>query len=347
MIDLRSDTVTRPTPAMRQAMATAEVGDDVLGEDPTVNLLQELTASLLGKEAGLFVPSGTMANQVAIKTHIRPGDEIIVDSNAHVFYYECAATAVISGGQFRCLHGEHGILSAREIEEVIRPTDIHQPPTRLLCLENSHNRGGGSVYPVAGLAGIGDVARRHHLRVHLDGARLFNAALAVGTTVRELARHAHSVGICLSKGLGAPVGSVLCGSQAFIDEARRFRKMLGGGMRQVGILAAAGIHALNHHVERLVDDHDNARRLARGLARMPGIRLDPERVVTNIVIFDVAATGRGAHEWVECLARAGVLLIAFGPTTVRAVTHLDVSAADIDRVLEIIARCFATAPCAA
>jgi len=347
MIDLRSDTVTRPTPAMRQAMATAEVGDDVLGEDPTVNLLQELTASLLGKEAGLFVPSGTMANQVAIKTHICPGDEIIVDSNAHVFYYECAATAVISGGQFRCLKGEHGILSASEIEGVVRPADIHQPPTRLLCLENSHNRGGGSVYPVAGLAEIGEVARRHHLRVHLDGARLFNAALAVDTTVRELARHAHSVGVCLSKGLGAPVGSVLCGSQAFIDEARRFRKMLGGGMRQVGILAAAGIHALNHHVERLVEDHDNARRLARGLAQMPGIRLDPERVVTNIVILDVADTGLGANEVVERLARAGVLLIAFGPTTVRAVTHLDVSAADIDRALAIIARCFATAPCAA
>jgi threonine aldolase len=347
MIDLRSDTITRPTPAMRQAMATAEVGDDVLGEDPTVNLLQEMTASLLGKEAGLFVPSGTMANQVAIKTHIRPGDEIIVDSNAHVFYYECAATAVISGGQFRCLRGDHGILSAREIESAVRPADIHQPPTRLLCLENSHNRGGGSVYPVAGLAEIREVVRRHHLLVHLDGARLFNAALATGTTVGELARHADSVGICLSKGLGTPVGSVLCGSQAFIDEARRFRKMLGGGMRQVGILAAAGIHALNHHVDRLAEDHDNARRLARGLAQMPGIRLDPEKVATNIVIFDVAETGLGAHQVVERLAKAGVLVIAFGPTTVRAVTHLDVTATDIDRALEILARCFAAAPCAA
>jgi len=347
MIDLRSDTITRPTPAMRQAMATAEVGDDVLGEDPTVNLLQEMTASLLHKEAGLFVASGTMANQVAIKTHIRPGDEIIVDSDAHIFYYECAATAVISGGQFRCLKGEHGILSAREIESVVRPADIHQPPTRLICLENSHNRGGGSVYPVASLDEIREVARRHDLRVHLDGARLFNAALATGTTVGELARHADSVGICLSKGLGAPVGSGLCGRRTFIDEARRFRKMLGGGMRQVGILAAAGIHALRYHVERLVEDHDNARRLARGLARLPGVRLDPERVVTNIVIFDVAETGLGAHGVVERLARAGVLVIAFGPTTVRAVTHLDVSATDIDRALEITARCFATAPCAA
>jgi len=347
MIDLRSDTVTRPTPAMRQAMATAEVGDDVLGEDPTVNLLQEMTASLLGKEAGLFVPSGTMANQVAIKTLIRPGDEIIVDSNAHIFYYECAATAVISGGQFRCLGGAHGILTAGDIESAIRPADIHQPPTRLVCLENSHNRGGGSVYPMATLAEIREVARRHDLRVHLDGARLFNAALATGTTVGELARHADSAGICLSKGLGAPVGSVLCGSHPFVSEARRIRKMLGGGMRQVGILAAAGIHALHHHVDRLVEDHDNARRLARGLALMPGIRLDPDQVVTNIVIFDVAETGLGARQVVERLASAGVLVIAFGPTTVRAVTHLDVSVTDIDRALEIMARCFATAPCAA
>jgi len=332
---------------MREAMATAEVGDDVLGEDPTVNLLQEMTASLLGKEAGLFVPSGTMANQVAIKTLIRPGDEIIVDSNAHIFYYECAATAVISGGQFRCLEGAQGVLSARDIESAVRPVDIHQPPTRLVCLENSHNRGGGSVYSMASLGEIREAARRHDLCVHLDGARLFNAALATATTVGELARHADSVGICLSKGLGAPVGSVLCGPRALINEARRVRKMLGGGMRQVGILAAAGIYALTHHVDRLVEDHDNARRLARGLARMPGIRLDPERVVTNIVIFDVAETGLGAYRVVERLSREGVLVIPFGPTTVRAVTHLDVSATDIDRALEIMAHCFATDSCAA
>jgi threonine aldolase len=347
MIDLRSDTVTHPTDAMRQAMATAEVGDDVLGEDPTVNLLQEMSASLLGKEAGLFVPSGTMANQVAIKTLISPGDEIIVDGNAHIFYYECAATAVISGGQFRCLEGTHGILSAGDIESAVRPADIHQPPTRLVCLENSHNRGGGSVYSTARLGEIREVARRHNLRVHLDGARLFNAALATGTSVGELARHADSVGICLSKGLGAPVGSVLCGSRTFVNEARRIRKMLGGGMRQAGILAAAGIHALTYHVDRLVEDHDSAKKLARGLARMPGVRLDPENTVTNIVIFDVAKTGLGAHHVVERLATAGVLVIAFGPITVRAVTHLDVSAADIDRALEIMAHCFATAPCAA
>jgi threonine aldolase len=341
MIDLRSDTVTRPTPAMRQAMATAEVGDDVLGEDPTVNLLQELTASLLAKEAGLFMPSGTMANQVAIKTHIRPGDEIIIDSNAHIFYYECAATAVISGAQFRSITGERGILSPHDIESAVRPPDIHQPPTRLVCLENTHNRGGGSVYPAETLARIADVARRHDLPVHLDGARLFNASLASGRSATELARCADSVSVCLSKGLGAPAGSVLCGPAAFIREARRFRKMLGGGMRQIGILAAAGIYALHHNVDRLAEDHDNARRLALGLARIPGIRLDPERIVTNIVLFDVSETGLGADAVVQRLAGAGVLMIVFGPTTVRAVTHLDVSAADIDRALQVIARCFA------
>jgi threonine aldolase len=342
IIDLRSDTVTRPTPAMRQVMANAEVGDDVLGEDPTVNLLQEKMASLLGKEAGLFVPSGTMANQLAIKTHVMPGDEIIIDKEAHIFYYECAATAVISGAQFRCLSGERGILSAEMIESAIRSPDIHQPPSRLVCLENSHNRGGGSVYPEASLAAIAGLASRRGLRLHLDGARLFNAALATNARVSELARHADSVSVCLSKGLGAPVGSVLCGSADFIAAARRFRKMLGGGMRQAGILAAAGIHALDHHVERLAEDHALAKRLAQGLARIPGLGLDPETVVTNIVIYDVAGTGLSADEVVERLAAEGVLMIPFGPTTVRAVTHLDVASTDLDAALKIMARCFNT-----
>jgi threonine aldolase len=339
IVDLRSDTVTRPTQAMRQAMATAEVGDDVLGEDPTVNLLQEKMASLLGKEAGLFVPSGTMANQVAIKTHIHPGDEIIIDQEAHIFYYECAATAVISAGQLRCLPGKNGILSAETIERAIRPPDIHQPPSRLICLENSHNRGGGSVYPLADLAAIAELASARGLRIHLDGARLFNAALASGTGAAELAGWADSVSVCLSKGLGAPAGSVLCGSAEFIGAARRFRKMLGGGMRQAGILAAAGIYALDHHLERLSEDHARAKRLALGLARIPGLRIDPETVVTNIVIFDVAGTGLSAAAVEKRLAAEGVLVIPFGPATVRAVTHLDVSDADLDAALAIITRC--------
>lgn len=336
MIDLRSDTVTKPTKAMREAMATAEVGDDVLGEDPTVNHLQDRIASILGKEASLFVPSGTMANQVAIKTHIQPGDEILIDQNAHIFYYECGAAAVISGGQFHCLKGEKGILSAEIIEPAIRPPDIHQPPTRLICLENSHNRGGGSVYTLESLTAIARLASKHDLRVHLDGARLFNAALAAKTTVQELARQTDSVCVAFSKGLGAPAGSVLCGSAPFIEKAMRFRKMLGGGMRQVGILAAACLYALDNNVERLEVDHQNAKRLAHGLAEMDGINIDPEDVVTNIVLFDVGSTPVNADTFAEKLAPLGVLLIPFGPTTLRAVTHLDVTTADIDAALEII-----------
>jgi threonine aldolase len=323
---------------MRNAIATAEVGDDVLGEDPTINLLQDRVASLLGKEAALFMPSGTMANQVAIKTHIQPGDEIIIDQDAHIYYYECAATAVISAGQFKCLEGVQGILSAEAIKAAIRPPDIHQPPSRLICLENTHNRGGGSVYPLDVLSAIGRIASQNAIRIHLDGARLFNAALASGTTMSRMASHADSVSICLSKGLGAPAGSVLCGSTDFIDTALRFRKMLGGGMRQVGILAAAGLYALEHHLERLAEDHDNAKRLAVGLAEMPGIQIDPHSVKTNIVLFDVADTGLDADTLVDRLAGEGVLLIGFGPTTVRAVTHLELGATDIERALMTIAR---------
>jgi len=338
MIDLRSDTVTKPTEGMRQAMATAEVGDDVLGEDPTVNLLQDNMASLLGKEASLFVPSGTMANQVAIKTHIQPGDEIIIDQDAHIYYYECGATAVISGGQFHCLPGERGILPAEAIEAAIRPADIHQPPSRLVCLENTHNRGGGSTYTVEQTRSIANLTSRHHIKVHLDGARLFNAALANHTTVDDFASQVDSVSICFSKALGAPVGSVLCGPADFIDEARRYRKMLGGGMRQVGILAAACLYAIDNHVDRLVEDHDNARKLALGLAQISGIQINPQSVVTNIVLFDVAGTGVAADLLAERLKAEGVLTIPFGPTTIRAVTHMDVSAAEIDKALEIIAR---------
>lgn len=317
-------------------MATAEVGDDVLGEDPTVNQLQDRIASILGKEAGLFVPSGTMANQVAIKTHIQPGDEIIIDQNAHIFYYECGAAAVISGGQFHCLRGEKGILSAEIIDAAIRPEDIHQPPTRLICLENSHNRGGGSIYTLENLAGIAQLAARHDIRVHLDGARLFNAALAAKTTVKELARQTDSVCVAFSKGLGAPAGSVICGSAEFIEKAIRFRKMLGGGMRQVGILAAACLYGLDNNVERLEVDHQNAKKLAHGLAEIDGIKIDPEQVVTNIVLFDVGYTPMDADTFAERLAPAGVLLIPFGPTTLRAVTHLDVTTAEIDKALEVI-----------
>ena len=338
MIDLRSDTVTKPSPGMRQAMAIAEVGDDVLGEDPTATLLQTRMATMLGKEGCLFMPSGTMANQVAIKTHIQPGDEIIIDQDAHIYYYECGATAVISGGQFHCLPGDNGILRAEAIEAAIRPPDIHQPPSRLICLENTHNRGGGSIYTLEQTRTVAEVASRHNIKVHLDGARLFNAALASNATVEQYASLVDSLSICFSKALGAPVGSVLCGPADFIEKARRYRKMLGGGMRQVGIVAAACLYALDNHLDRLAEDHEKARRLALGLAQIPGIQIEPQLVVTNIVLFDVSGTGIDADVVAARLEAEGVSTIPFGPTTIRAVAHMDVSAADIDKALLIISR---------
>ena len=259
-IDLRSDTVTKPTPAMRKAMAEAEVGDDVFGEDPTVNALQEKVAKILGKEASIFVPSGTMANQLAIKSHTQPGDEVIIEATSHPYNFEAGASAALSGIQFYCLKGIRGILDASQIEEAIRPDDHHFPVTRLICLENTHNRGGGSVYPIKKIAEISRFAKSKGLLLHLDGARLWNASVAAGIKPQEYAQWADSVSVCLSKGLGAPIGSLVAGSKTFIDRVHRFRKMFGGGMRQVGIIAAAGIYALDHHIGRLKEDHENAKR---------------------------------------------------------------------------------------
>ncbi|MBI2369800.1 MAG: low-specificity L-threonine aldolase [Deltaproteobacteria bacterium] len=331
VIDLRSDTVTRPTPAMRQAMAEAEVGDDVFGEDPTVNALQARSAALLGKEAALFVPSGTMANQLAIRTHTEPGDEVIIEGSSHPFNYEGGATAALSGVQFFTLPGRRGILEASQIEAAIRPPDHHYPRTRLVCLENTHNRGGGSIFPLEKILEIAGVARDRGLALHLDGARLFNACVATGIKPAEYARHFDSVSFCLSKGLGAPVGSLLAGSAAFIDRAHRFRKMFGGGMRQAGILAAAGLYALDHHIERLEEDHRHARLLAQGLAGFPGVEVKPEEVETNMVF--VRVTDRPAAELARALREQGVLLLATARDTIRCVTHLDVSEADIHDAL--------------
>ncbi|MBI3078927.1 MAG: low-specificity L-threonine aldolase [Deltaproteobacteria bacterium] len=331
VIDLRSDTVTRPTPAMRQAMAEAEVGDDVFGEDPTVNALQARAATLLGKEAALFVPSGTMANQLAIRTHTEPGDEVIIEGSSHPFNYEGGATAALSGVQFFTLPGRRGILDASQVEAAIRPPDHHYPRTRLVCLENTHNRGGGSIFPLEKILEIAGVARDRGLALHLDGARLFNACVATGIKPAEYARHFDSVSFCLSKGLGAPVGSLLAGSAAFIDRAHRFRKMFGGGMRQAGILAAAGLYALDHHIERLEEDHRHARLLAQGLAGFPGVEVKPEEVETNMVF--VRVTDRPAAELARALREQGVLLLATARDTIRCVTHLDVSEADIHDAL--------------
>jgi threonine aldolase len=331
IVDLRSDTITRPTAALRQAMATAEVGDDVFGDDPTVQRLEARVADLLGKEAALFVPSGTMANQLAIRVHTQPGDEVLVEAQAHIYYYEAGAPAALSGVMCRCLNGTRGVFSAADLEAALRPADVHFPPTRLVCLENTHNRGGGKVWPLPQLAEVADAARRHGLCLHLDGARLWNASVASGVAEREYAARFDTVAVCFSKGLGAPVGSALAGPRELIQRARRFRKQFGGGMRQVGILAAGALHALEHHRERLMEDHQHARRLADGLAELPGVELDPATVETNIVRFQVRRPSAAAV--VEGLRAQGIWLLATGPDTLRAVTNLDVSADDLERAI--------------
>ncbi|MBI3092342.1 MAG: aminotransferase class I/II-fold pyridoxal phosphate-dependent enzyme [Candidatus Tectomicrobia bacterium] len=340
VIDLRSDTVTKPTAGMRRAMAAAEVGDDVFGEDPTVNRLQAVAAELLGKEAALFVPSGTMANQLAIRCQTELGDEVLIERGSHPFNYEVAGAAAISGVQLIPLDGRRGLLDAAQIAAAARPPAAYLAPITLLCLENTHNRGGGSVYTLERLTAVSEAARRRGLRVHLDGARLFNACVATGTPAADFARCAESVSFCLSKGLGAPVGSVLAGPRQLIARAVRFRRMLGGGWRQAGMLAAAGLYALEHHVERLAEDHANARRLAEGLATIEGVLLDPATVETNIVVFDIAGAGLEVNTAVARLAEAGVRLVPFGPTLLRAVTHLDLRRGDIERALHLMRQVF-------
>lgn len=339
-VDLRSDTVTKPTPAMRKAMEEAEVGDDVYGEDPTVNALQEKVAKILGKETSLFVPSGTMANQLAIKSHTQPGDEVIIETTSHSYNFEGGASAALSGIQFHCLKGVRGILDVSQIEEAIRPDDHHFPVTRLICLENTHNRGGGAIYPLEKIAEINRLAKSKNLLLHLDGARLWNASVATGIKPEEYAQWADSVSVCLSKGLGAPIGSLVAGTKTFIDRVHRFRKMFGGGMRQVGIIAAAGLYALEHHIERMREDHQNAKRLALGLKELKGITIHPDHVETNIVIFDVAQTGMTAAQVSDAMKRERILIHAFGKTQIRLVTHLDVSGEDIEDALKAFKKVF-------
>jgi threonine aldolase len=334
IVDLRSDTVTRPTPAMRAAMAEAEVGDDVFGDDPTVNRLQEMAAERIGKEAALFVPSGTMANLSALLSHCRRGDEVILGELSHTFLFEAGGSAAVGGIHPRTLPNQpDGTLDVDAIEAAVRPDDPHFPPTRLISLENSHNRCGGAVFGSDYLARVRLAADRHGLSIHLDGARIFNAAAALDTTARELAADADSVSFCLSKGLAAPVGSLVCGTTDFIARARRARKMLGGGMRQAGVIAAAGIVALETMVDRLVEDHTNARRLAEGLAEMPGVHIDPSQVQTNIVIFALARDDLSPPAFVERMRERGVWLLAIGGLELRAVTHYQVSAQDIETAL--------------
>src|SRR5438034_5356192 len=278
MIDLRSDTVTKPSPAMREAMARAPVGDDVYGEDPTVNHLQEMAAALLGKAAALFVPSGIMANQLSIRVQTQPGDEVIVESRSHIVRYEHGAAAALAGVQLHWVGGDRGILEPGQVEAAIRPKDPYTIPTTLICLENTHNSGGGSIYPLSTIERIHTVARARGIPMHLDGARLFNAVVATGVSAAEYARHFETVSFCLSKGLGAPVGSLICADRERVVKLRRLRKMFGGGMRQAGILAAAGLYALEHNVARLAEDHAHAKRLAEALAGLPGVRINPAHV---------------------------------------------------------------------
>jgi threonine aldolase len=344
MIDLRSDTVTKPTPAMRRAMAEAEVGDDVYGEDPTVNRLQERAAELFDKEAALFVPTGSMGNQIAVKLHTRPGNEVVIEERGHIFNYEMAAMSAVAGTVARPVRSADGsgILRWDEIKSGLHVNShYYVAPTGLVAIENSHNLAGGTVYTRARTEEICERAHASKLPVHLDGARIFNAAAAQNETVAALARPVDSVMFCLSKALGAPVGSMLLGTREFIEEARAWRKLLGGGMRQVGVLAAAGLVALEETPQKLHEDHANARRLAEGLAELPGVKIDPERVVTNIVIFDVADTGVAADAICARLAERGVLASGFG-TSIRMVTHYDVSREGIETALtalrEVIAQ---------
>lgn len=332
MIDLRSDTVTKPTEEMRRAMYEAEVGDDVYGEDPTLNKLEELAADMLGKEAALFVTSGTQGNQIAVLTHCRPGQEVILEENAHIYVYEGGAVSALAGVQPKLVQGIRGSLQAKDVEAAIRGEDIHFPETGLIAVENTHNRAGGTVIPLSDMQAVYEVAKRHHIPVHLDGARLFNTVVATGTPAKAFADQTTSVQICLSKGLGAPIGSVIAGDQDFILRARKWRKRLGGGLRQAGILAAAGLVSLTKMVDRLAEDHARAKRLAVALADTPPFKI-ANQVDTNIVMLDVSGTAMSAAEVAEGVKKFGVLVSIFGPTIIRLTTHYDLDDQAIDQAI--------------
>jgi len=339
IVDLRSDTLTLPTPAMREAMARAEVGDDVWGEDPTVQRLEATAAARLGKEAGLFVASGTMGNLVSVVAHTQAGQEVVLDLDSHIYNYEVAGGTIVGNVQMRPVKTERGFLTPEQVQEALRPANIHIPPTGLVCLENTHNRHGGTCCAPEQIAAVAAVAHAAGVPVHMDGARLFNAAVALEREPREFAQPVDSLTFCLSKGLGAPVGSVVCGSAAFIERAKRIRKMVGGGMRQAGILAAAGLISLDRMVDRLAEDHVHARTLAEAVAAMPGLVVDLASVQTNIVIIRVDRGDRprstaAAEELVKGCAARKVKIHAMGPAAIRCVTHKDVDAEDIRRAVD-------------
>jgi threonine aldolase len=345
-IDLRSDTMTRPTPGMRAAIAAAEVGDDMVGEDPTVNRLEARMAEIFGKPAAVFACSGTQSNQMAVRAHCRPGEELLIEAGGHIANYEAGAPAALSGVSVRTLVGDAGRLDVEHLEGAPRGGDQHFAPTRLICLENTTNLGGGRTYPLEQLQRVGEWARKAGLAVHLDGARVFNACVARGYSPRQVGDCVDSVSICFSKGLGCPMGSLLVGSEETIARARQARKLFGGALRQAGMVAAAAEYALDYHVERLAEDHANARRLAEGIAQIPGILLQPETVETNLVYFEIAADWGDAPLFSQQLAENGVKMYALGRQRLRACTHLEVSAEQIDDAVRIIARVAGQSPTA-
>jgi len=334
-IDLRSDTVTRPSAAMRQAMANAEVGDDVFGEDPTVVKLQEKVASLLGKEKALYVPSGVMSNQLAIKAQTEPGDEIICEQDAHIFNYETAAPSLISSVQVKTIPGVRGVLRADQLIAAIRPKVYYMPRSRMICLENTHNRAGGTLYPLDEIKKISAFARSHEMIMHLDGARLWNAWVASGIHPKEYAKHFDTVSVCFSKGLGAPVGSAVAGPAATIERVHKWRKVFGGGMRQAGIIAAGALYALEHNVERLKEDHEKAKYLAEKLSALSQLSLDMEAVQTNILIVNTDKTGKPPEKLIGALKSKGVLVSLGSYNSIRAVMHLDVSMEQVKQAAEV------------
>ncbi|MGH7880708.1 MAG: threonine aldolase family protein, partial [Candidatus Binataceae bacterium] len=338
MIDLSSDTVTKPTQPMLAAMMVAPVGDDQRQEDPTVNALQDKIARLLGKEAALFLPSATMANEIALKVHTQPGDEAIVERSCHFVTSEAGGPAFLSGVMLHMIEGTRGIFTPQQVEAGIRRSDMHCPPTRVVCVEQTSNRGGGSVWPLDALRGVAEIASKHKLGTHMDGSRLMNAVVASGIPAHEHARGYDTVTFCLTKGLGCPIGALLAGNRDLIHQARRYKHLFGGAMRQAGIVAAAGLYALDHNVERLRDDHANAALLAKRIAGIRNIRIDADHVETNLVYFDVAPTGLSGQKFVTRLMAQGVrVMSSAGPTLIRAVTHLDLSRDDAEEAARIIA----------
>lgn len=333
VVDLRSDTVTLPTEEMLEAIRTAKLGDDVYREDPTVNRLEELAAKKMGKEAALLTTSGTQANLVSVLSQTKRGDEVVLETDAHMYYYEVGAFSALGGLIPRLARGHMGVMSPQDVEAVLRPPNIHFPPTSLICIENSHNRAGGTVWSPSQTREVFEFAKSRGLRIHMDGARIFNAAVAQDLDIREFTRYVDTLMFCLSKGLSAPIGSLAVGDHEFVDRARRYRKMLGGGMRQAGIIAAAGIVAIEKMVDRLKDDHANAKTLAKGLAGIEGISLDPSHVQTNIVLCDVTGLGASAEEWVAKMNELGVKAGALEGGRVRMVTHRGVEKEDIEYTL--------------